>query len=314
MKQNSYLLLSSSRAILDQKIESIIKERDFLDASVNTYDLEEDTLDMVLEDIDTISFLTPKKVVIARNAKFLESGGKEDEKSLSHLLKYLDHQEESVLFFLLVKKLDERKKIGKELKKKMNTISLTPDARSYIKSLLKGYEIDNYSLTLLLEYTKEDYDKLFMESEKLKNYCYETKKITKDAIMELVKREEDDQDKLAFSLSRSILEKNKKEAFKAYKRLESYQVEPYSILGLLESQYRLLYQIKELEKQGLRKDEIAKYLEIHPFRVQKTMEVTRFYSKKEIASFLFSLAQVDYRIKSGKIDSNMAIELLILNQ
>ena len=41
MKQNNYLLLSSSSILLDKEIEKIIKEKNFEEASIITYDLEE---------------------------------------------------------------------------------------------------------------------------------------------------------------------------------------------------------------------------------------------------------------------------------
>ena len=110
MKQNNYLLLSSSNLLLNKEIEKIIKERKFEEASVITYDLEEVTLVDVLEELDTVSFLTPLKVVIANHASFLTAVASEEEASLNHLLKYLDQNIETTLFFLTVDKMDERKK------------------------------------------------------------------------------------------------------------------------------------------------------------------------------------------------------------
>ena len=122
MKQNNYLLLSSSSILLDKEIEKIIEEKKFEEASIITYDLEEVTLVDVLEELDTVSFLTPLKVVIANHANFLTVAASEEEASLNHLLKYLDQNIDTTLFFLTVDKMDERKKIGKELKKKMTFV------------------------------------------------------------------------------------------------------------------------------------------------------------------------------------------------
>ena len=127
MKQNNYLLLSSSSILLDKEIEKIIEEKKFEEASIITYDLEEVTLVDVLEELDTVSFLTPLKVVIANHANFLTAAASEEEASLNHLLKYLDQNIDTTLFFLTVDKMDERKKIGKELKKKMTFLNISPD-------------------------------------------------------------------------------------------------------------------------------------------------------------------------------------------
>ena len=99
MKQHNYLLLSSSSMLLEREIAKIIKEKGFIDASITTYDLEETDLATVLEDLDTVSFLTPLKVVIANHASFLTATSTEEEQSLNHLLKYFMIKKLTVLCF-----------------------------------------------------------------------------------------------------------------------------------------------------------------------------------------------------------------------
>ena len=61
---NNYLFESIDTTLLDKKIDSIINELSFNDASISSYDLEESLLEKALEDLDTYSFLTTKKVII----------------------------------------------------------------------------------------------------------------------------------------------------------------------------------------------------------------------------------------------------------
>ena len=106
---NNYLLISPSKSIIDKKIEELIK-KGFTDASITTYDLEEDSITTLLEDADTISFLTSNKVIIGNNFNL--------DIDFTYLFKYLDNPNPNVLLILSASKLDERKKIGKELKQK----------------------------------------------------------------------------------------------------------------------------------------------------------------------------------------------------
>lgn len=314
MMGSNYLLLSTSAQLTDRKIASLLYENGFLDATITYYDLETDSLADVLEDVDTVSFLTPKKAVIAKNALFLEAGGKEEEKVLQHLEKYLEHPLDSVLCIFTVRKLDERKKISKRMKEKTTFLDLNQNLAKQQQDLFQGYKLEKGVLSLLQSYCQDDFDTFFMESEKLKLYRFEEKEIFLADVKLLVQEPLQDKDNLAFQLSRSIAERNKKEALSIYQQLAQYRVEPHAMLGLMESQYRLLYQVKVLEKQGFRKEEIAQTLEAHPFRISKTMELTRLYSLPDIQKFLLSLANLDYQMKSGEVDSTIAIELLILNQ
>lgn len=85
-------------------------------------------------------------------------------------------------------------------------------------------------------------------------------------------------------------------------------------MGLLESQYRLLYQVKLLNNRGYREDEIAKKLAVHPYRAKKILELGRYSSIKEIKQFILKLADLDLKLKTGKADKDIAIEMLILSE
>ena len=158
MKSNNYLLLSPSNILIDKEIANIINEKGYKDASITIYDLEETDLATVLEDLDTVSFLTPLKVVIANHATFLGSSSTEEEKSINHLLKYLDQEILNTLFFLTVNKIDDRKKIGKELKKKMTFLELNPSKDSYIKTQLAGYKLENGVIPNIISRVNDNYD------------------------------------------------------------------------------------------------------------------------------------------------------------
>ena len=64
---NSYLIESEDTLSLNNEISKIIKNNDFTQAVINTYDIEETLLENALEDLDTYSFLSEKKVVVIKN-------------------------------------------------------------------------------------------------------------------------------------------------------------------------------------------------------------------------------------------------------
>ncbi len=313
MKQNNYLLLSSSSILLDKEIEKIIKEKKFGEASIITYDLEEVTLVDVLEELDTVSFLTPLKVVIANHANFLTAAASEEEASLNHLLKYLDQNIDTTLFFLTVDKMDERKKIGKELKKKMTFLNISPDKEEYLKSLLTGYKLEKGVISNILSRIEDDYDKIYQESDKLKLYKVDSKEITNSDVENMLPAPLEKQDQLTFDLIRAIGLKDKREALKLYEKLKKFNIEIFALMGLLESQYRVLYQVKLLNNRGYREGEIAKELAIHPYRAKKILELGRTTTIKEVKSFLLKLTDLDLKLKSGQVDKELAMELLIIN-
>ena len=306
---NNYLIKSNAISLIDKKIEELIKEKGFDSSSVTTYDLEEDSITSLIEDADTISFLTPNKVIIGKNL----SNNNLDEKNLKILSKYLDNPNSDVLLILVTTNIDARKKTVKEVINKLSLVNISTDTKTLVKDILKGYDVEYRVINLLEEYYSEDLERLISETKKLALAFINTKKITYKDALELLVKPLNKQDSLAFDLVREIALKDKKKAVNIYNELLSYNIESYALFGLLESQYRLLYQVKVLNKRNISYNDMASILEVHPFRVKKTLELVRYYTLKEIRKLLKNLSDIDFKIKSGVYENNIIIDLLILN-
>ena len=126
--KNNYLLEYSDTFSLNEKIKEITNDKT-TNYAYTTYDLEEHTLDTILEDLDTISFLDEGKIIIVKHIELLSS----DDKTTNKLLKYLENSVEANILILTSNKLDNRKKITKDLKNKMKYIKLETNPMDIIK-------------------------------------------------------------------------------------------------------------------------------------------------------------------------------------
>lgn len=308
---NNYLLESADFLSIQNEIAEIIKKNSFENSAISIYDLDETLLEKALEDLDTYSFLTSKKVIIIKNIESIDQDLYQ--KDIKHLYQYLDNPNPDNLLFITSKKLNNTLKITKELKKKTTHIQVTMNALDFIKKELKDYKLSSGVTNLLMEYCKDDITKLQNECLKLKNYKINEKEITKQDVEEMCIEKLGDSTDLTFSFSRTLAERNKKEALLKYKELLNYNIEPLNIVGLLASQIRIMYQVKVLEEKGMRNNEIAQTLNEKPFRIQKTAELTRYYTSKELLELMIKLQEIDIQIKTTDIDPNSLIELFILN-
>lgn len=309
---NSYLIESEDTLSLNNEISKIIKDNDFTNAVINTYDIEETLLENALEDLDTYNFLSEKKVIIIKNIESI----KEDlfEKDIEHLFKYIDNPNQDNLLIITSKKLDSRLKFSKKLKTKCKISKIEANPKAFIKQQLKNYKITQDTINLLEEYCLGDMTKIYNECEKLKNYKIEDKTITKEDIIELVMKKLGDSKDLVFSFTRSLAERDRKASLKKYKELLTYNIEPLSFIGLLAGQIRIIYQVKLLEKRNLRDKEIADILEEKSdYRIKKTREITRMYSEEELLTLMKKLSEIDLKIKTVDTNPNQEIELFIIN-
>lgn len=306
---NNYLIEGSDYISVNNKISEIIKKNGFSDASISKYDLSEGLLDDALEDLNTYGLFSDKKIVIINNFDKMDPLFNKPEE----LLKYVENSSSLNLLFVVSDKYDDRKKIIKDLKKKMKFIKISTDPVVFTKSCLEGYKVENGVINLLVNNTLGDVTRLYNECNKLKTYKINDKYISKDDIEELSFKRLGDSTETTFQFSRALAEKDKKSALKLYQELLNYKIEPLSIIGLLASQFRIMYQVKNLEEKNMRNDEIASSLKEKPYRITKTRELTRYYSKREILDLMIKLEDIDLKIKTTSVDANTLVQLFILN-
>lgn len=306
---NNYLIEGSDYISINNKISEIIKKNNFSDASISKYDLSEDLLEEVIEDLNTYGLFSDKKIVIINNFDKMDP----DINRVEELLKYVENSSSLNLLFVVSDKYDDRKKIIKDLKKKMEFIKVSSDPVEFTKSCLKGYKVEDGVITLLVNNTLGDISRLYNECNKLKIYKINDKYISKEDVLELAVKKLGDSTDITFQFSRSLAEKDKKKALSLYQELLDYQIEALSIIGLLASQFRIMFQVKVLEEKNMRNDEIAKTLNEKSYRITKTRELTRYYSKKELLDLMIKLEDIDLKIKTTSVDANTLVQLFILN-
>ena len=311
MSVNNYLIEGEDYVSVQSTIKDVILKNDFNEVVSECYDLVDNSLEKALEDLDTYGLFSDKKIVIVNNVDLLSK--EENSNDLDHLYRYLDDPNPTNLLFLCSKKLNSTLKVTKELKKKCTYIKAELDKNKFAKELLADYKIDNKALNLLFEYCLDDITKLENEIIKLKTYKCKEKAINEKDVLDLCVAKLGDASELTFSFSRSLAEKDKKRALEKYRELLNYNIEPLSIVGLLASQIRIIYQVKCLKDEGLNNNEIATKLDVKPYRVTKTLELTNYYTFKELLNLMISLQKIDLQIKTTSVDANSLVEFFILN-
>lgn len=308
--KNNFLLESTSPILIQEEIDSIIKILEFENSSRNSYDLSEVPLMNAIEDLDTYSFLSDKKIIIITN--IFEA---KDSKEMEHLFKYLEKPSSLNLLFIVVDKLDNKLTITKKLKN-CNNIEyrkLETDPYLFAKNKLSTYNISQQDIRLLVEKCMNDITTINSECEKLMIYKLDSKDINKEDIELMVVKKLGDSSEILFSFINALLQKNKKRTMQIYKELQDYQIDISSIIGLLASQLKLIAQIKILKMDNLKNIEIQEKLQLKSlYQIKKLSEYT-YYSLEEIKNMIFLIEDIDYKIKSGRLSNENGIIYLITN-
>ena len=187
----------------------------------------------------------------------------------------------------------------------INEKELSDKVKEYVKSL--GFKIDNDALNTLINNLNKNYDYILNEIDKviiIKN----DKLIILNDIDEYTIKLEDD---TLFDFVDVII---KKDEIKVYKYLMEYikdNKEPAILFASIASQYRLIYSVKNLIKEGYKESEIAKFFNIHEYRVKLAHNNSYNYSNEELKDKLLLIGKLDEKIKLGRIDKYSALKYFL---
>lgn len=104
---------------------------------------------------------------------------------------------------------------------------------------------------------------------------------------------------------------NNKGAIQVLDQLVESGENEIKILSMVIYQYRIMLQVADLSKKRLSGSEIASKGHIHPFVVRKTQDLLRQYKQDRLEKCYFLIQKVDTDIKSGLIEPNLALLLLV---
>ena len=310
---NTYLIYGNDYSLIKREIDKITKEIN----DVTTYDLSLEKVDNLLNDASVISMFGDKKALIGENALFLSTSSSSINHDLDYLQRYLedDNHDNIVIFTLNENKLDERKKIVKLLKKRATVIHKDvikdKDLPDFVRDEFfnNGYKIDYKAASYFVQYAGSNVDILISEINKMMMYKDGDKIIKIEDINEITSKKMNDN---IFDLSNAIMDKNFKKMYECYNDLMTLKEEPIKIIAMLGSTFTLVYQCKLLYNDGKRQNEIADILKVHPYRVKLAIE-NNYYKINNIKEILKKLHNLDYEIKSGKIDKALALDNFLLH-
>jgi len=148
-----------------------------------------------------------------------------------------------------------------------------------------------------------------MEINKLLTYVDFIRPVTEDDVVELVSdvRQGD-----IFEMVDAIgYGDGKKAMFMLRRLLEDSEALP--LFGMIVRQFRLLIQVRELVDENPAQDHfaIAKTIGSHPYPIQKLMPQVKLFTLEQLKRIFHQLSEVDQAIKTGKLEDKLALDMLV---
>lgn len=311
-----YLLISEPSLLLKSTINQIVdKSISFKDEfNYVSFDFETNSLETIIDSLQTPAFGSERKVVIAKNPFFLEEEKKKSPlaNDIKLLEEYLYQPNETTDFIIVCPK--------KYYKPKHKIITIIQSIGEIQNLLIESYEdLQNYAQTLSKKLKIEFEPSAFMLFlSRCKDVTTLEKEISKlslydsyldyESVDALVPRPLEEN---VFDLSNAILKRQTQKVMQIYADLKKLKTEPIMLIGLLANQFRFMLQVGILQKERYSDEQIINELKVHPYRVKLAKENLNLHSIEEIKDYLVKLANLDISIKKGVKDRFIDLEIFL---
>jgi len=320
MEKQIYLFHGDDLYIIKSKTKQIVGKYKIDEFNITTYDMEETDVEVAINDASTIPFMADKKLVIIKNAYFVSPTHKPKKEIKHHieaLKRYLENPvpESVVVIQAPYEKMDERKAITKLIKSNSIVEECKPlkdqDLRGWVKRQLgkNDISIDTDALNELLNRVENNTEVLVSETTKLILYSEGYRRVDLETVKKVITKNVEDN---VYELTNMLLENKQSKALEIYNDLVSHNEDPLRILGILVNKYREILHTKLLLQQGKDKADIAQYFHATSGRAYYIMKNAKSVKLDVVEKHLLTLEDIDYKIKTGRIDKKIGLELFIL--
>lgn len=210
---------------------------------------------------------------------------------------------------------DRRRSLYRQLEKSGRAIEFTwlspPDIKRWLnkQAALSGLTIDPEAAGELLLRCGRSLTLLYQEIQKLTLYCRDRAVIDRQAVQAVSppSLEED-----IFAVVDAMGQRQPDQAIDGLRNLLLLRHPPQVILAMLGRQIRLIWQIAIARRQGIRDNQLASLLDLHPFVAQKMSRQSDNFTEDQLRLGLQELHRIDVGIKEGRVDFAAAAEHFIL--
>jgi DNA polymerase-3 subunit delta len=263
----------------------------------------------------SVSMFSEKKLIILEEA-FTNQNFKEN--FLKNSKKFVDSKD--IILFYETKETPRSDPLFKFLKKyaKSQEFKLLEgkNLKDWVKKEIENYKvkINPIALEKLTDYVGNDLWQ--MENEIKKLVVYKTGHNQVTTVTKVCRVNLEDVELLVkpkietdiFKTIDAIAEKNKKRALKFIKAHLEKGDSPFYLFSMINFQFRNLLIIKDLMERNLSPYSLN---HLHPYVIKKSISLLEKFSFSELKKIYQKIFQLDLDVKTGKIEPEMALDLLI---
>lgn len=295
-------------------LQAAMGDPSLADLNMTVLEGRDTTLGEIRHNTDSMPFMADKRLVVVKG---YISAIKGKSSEVEALVDYLGHVPATTDFVLVETDiLDKRSPVLKAAAAANATVTVFAgpnrnNLQGWVFNRVKdnGAQIDSSAAQLLGQLVGPNLHTLNSEIEKLTLYVGDQRPIQRQDVELLVPYTEDAED---FGLANAIGQQNAQKAYDQLHKMLDEGKHPMAILGSVATQVRGLLEVKDMADRGMSAQEIAqsKNWKSDYAAKMRLREASRF-SMARLEEILVMLLEIDLSIKTGRIDSLLALDTLI---
>ena len=272
------------------------------------YEGKDVSVEEVISFADTMPFFADRRVVVVADSGFFKS-------SQEVLAEYITRIPETTCMVFVESEVDKRSKTYKAVTKAGCAVDFSmPDERmltSWMMGRVKaaGKTMTREAWTEFFDRSSDSMDHRDREMEKLLSYVYEKDSITLEDVEAICTKQVQTK---VFEMISFLASKNLTKVLELYHDMLAAKEPPIRILALIIRQFDQMYVMKDMASQGMNAQTIANKMGVRDFIVRKNLGLARNFTMEQIRALLEDAADLDERAKTGRINDQLAVEMLMI--
>lgn len=262
----------------------------------------------IIDLAETLPFFAERRLIVLENTGFFKNASPE-------LADYIKEMPESTAMIFVEEEVDKRGKLYKAVQSKGRAVELgRQDETSLIRWIAsnikrEGKKVTEQTVRYFLNKVGTDMENIQKELEKLFCFTLDQDVITTEDVEEICTTQITNQ---IFAMVDAVAYKQQRKALDYYYDLIALKEPPMRILFLLVRQFKLLLEVKELDKRGYGKKDIAAMTGLMPFAVGKYQEQAKSFRRSGLREIIEYGVELEESVKTGRLSDTLAVELFIM--
>lgn len=322
--ENSYIFCGLDEELIKEGINLVVNkaiDKSLMDLNYIRLDGLTTTFDDIMNACETMPFMGDKKVIVVYRATFLkDKTDSSNTKVYNELIKYLKNMPPYtilIMYYLFNDKRDTPKKSTKiksldKVSKVVYFDRLKKD-RYYkrVEEVFRsnGKEIGKIEVRYFAEKVQNNFDIIKREADKIISYT-NGRTITKSDIDKLIVNSSEDD---IFDLIDLISQRKVERAIDLLDELLFKNDQHMLIITNIENNFKRLYEIKILNKNGCGISDLASKYKLPTFICEKLVMQCNKFTLKQLQKIMEICLETENKLKTSGIDKTMEMELMLFN-